>query len=115
MSPTTLLNDLEHMPDRPMSKMFGWLQKKYFLDIEPVSSVPKGVVTFLSCLSTTSPVSSYLHPSSLNDELVRALTVEDVKCAQVKYRELEKEQPIFFGLLRDLKGFDRILKFLAPS
>ena len=114
LSPTALLNDLERMPDRPMSKMFGWLRKEYFLDIEPVSSVPKGVITFLGCLSTTSPVSSYLHPSSSNVKLVRSLTREDIKCDPVKYRELERDLPILYGLLRDLKGFNRIPEVFSP-
>ncbi len=93
-----------------INDVFKWLIGHFLLGTNPVNTVPRGIMTFLQCVGSASPVCSYLFPSEENIGLVKSLCKDPITNDFRALRTLQNELPIFYGLLTAVKGY----KVLPP-
>ena len=81
--------------------MSCWTSVHGTIDIG-VSTIPTGVINFLQCLASTSPVCAYIFPTARCMQLMERVCEVNVKEELEINREIQYQLPVVFALLKDL-------------
>ena len=88
--------------------LLKWIFNYYDLKTFGLDTIPPGVLNFLGCMGSKSPVCSYVYPEEQCLLLLEDLIVTDIKKDIKKYQFLQMELPIFYELLKDLRDWNHL-------
>ena len=91
-----LLIKLKHH-HRPIFNVLQWTIDRFSL-----SRMPNAFIDLFKCLSSQSPVCSYVPPNEFCHSLLESLCEDNVKANTELVRSVQRELPLFFNLLSAL-------------